>query len=282
MIEELSRFIKTANNSNITKTAEKLFITQSALTQSIQRLEKELGTKLFSQKGKTLQLTTEGVAVVEIGTRIIDLWEKAKHVRGKQTTRPHYTIGAFDNAALKLGSYFQQQKQENSIDLELIIQRSNKLISQLQFGILDIAICVIDKKNPTPNDLLLLQTFTEELIPVSSKMFKEKIENIPFILYNKDSFSMQYIDDAFITSSVAPKIFAESTSVSFMKELAILGSGVALLPGNIIKAELKQKILKKQKLPITFQREFGLYIQKNGKLQKDNLIIKELINHLKS
>lgn len=282
MIEELSRFIKTANNGNITKTAEKLFITQSALTQSIQRLEKELGTKLFSQKGKTLQLTIEGKAVVEIGTRIIDLWGKAKHVNAKQTTRPHYTIGAFDNAALKLGNYFQQQKQENTIDLELIIQRSNKLISQLQFGILDIAICVIDKKNPIPNDLLLLETFTEELIPASAKIFKEKIENIPFILYNKDSFSMQYIDDAFITSGVPPKIFAESTSVSFMKELAILGSGVALLPENIIKPELKQKLLKKQKLPIKFQREFGLYIQKNGKLQKDNLIIKELINHLKS
>jgi len=280
MIGELSRFIKTANTGNITKTAEKLFITQSALTQSIQRLEKELGTKLFSQKGKTLQLTPEGEAVVEIGTRIIDLWEKAKQVHDKQTIRPHYTIGTFDNAALKLGNYFQLQKQQNSLDLELIIQRSNKLISQLQFGILDIAICVIDKKNPISNDLLLLETFTEELIPVSAKIFKENIENIPFILYNKGSFSRQDIDDTFIKAGIAPKIFAESTSVSFMKELAILGSGVALLPENIIKAELKQKLLKKQKLPISWKREFGIFIAKDGRLQKDNQIIKELINHL--
>lgn len=280
MIEELYRFIQVANNGNLTKTAAKLFITQSALTQSIQRLEKQIGTKLFAQKGKSLQLTANGTAIVEIGTRIIDLWEKAKNTQARQALRPHYTIGIFDNAALKLGKYFQEQIQKNIIELELIIQTSNKLLSQLQLGILDIAICVIDKKNSTPHDLLLVQTFTEELIPVSSETFTGNLEHIPFILYNKDSLTRQYIDEKFTQKGISPKIFVESTSVTFMKELAALGSGVALLPKNLVYSELKQKTLKKQKLSLGWEREYGIYITKNGTLTKDHPIIKEIINNL--
>lgn len=281
MIEELHRFIQVAKNGNLTKTAERLFITQSALTQSIQRLEKHLGYKLFIHKGKNLHLTGEGAALLELGTRITSLWDKAKNIYDKQPSRPHYTIGVFDNAAIKLGNYFQQQKQQNTADIELIIQRSSKLISQLQFGILDVAICIVDKKNPISHNLILVETFVEELIPVSSKIFKENIKHIPFILYNKDSFSRQYIDDQFIKKGISPNVFAESTSVTFMKELAILGGGIALLPENIVRSEIKQKILKKQKLPIGFQRTYGIYITKQGPIQNDHMLIKQLIQSLK-
>lgn len=280
MIEEIQRFILVANNGNLTKTAEKIFITQSALSQSIQRLEKALGTKLFLQKGKVLELTPDGKAVIEIGTRIIDLWEKAKNAHLRQVSKPHYTIGVFDNAALKLGKYFQEQIQTNTTEWELIIQASGKLFSQLQLGILDVAICVTDKKNPIPNDLILIHPFKEKLIPVSSKIYKHSINQIPFILYNTGSYTRHQIDTVFTTNGIVPNVFAESTSVTFMKELAILGSGVALLPENLIRAELKQKILKKQKLPFIWERDCGIYLLKKSTLTKDNPIIKELIDNL--
>ncbi len=281
MIEELYRFIKVVKNGNLTKTAEKLFITQSALTQSIQRLEKQIGTKLFTHKGKTLQLTTDGTAVVELGTKILELWEKIKNPSTRQSTHPAYTIGAFDNAAIRLGKYFQNASTNDAYQLELVIGASHTLLTQLQLGILALAICVIDKKNPPPHDFVLLQTFKEELIPVSSKTWKGSLNEMPFILYNKGSFTRQYIDDQFTKKNVTPKVFAESTSVTFMKELASLGSGIALLPLNAIRSELKQKTLKKQKLKIKWKREFGIYVPKNSPFQKDHPLIKNLIYNLK-
>jgi DNA-binding transcriptional LysR family regulator len=280
MIEELYRFIKVAKNGNLTKTAEKLFITQSALTQSIQRLEKKVGTKLFSHQGKTLRLTADGTAVVEIGTKIIELWEKAKNPSTRQSLRPSYTIGAFDNAAIRLGRHFQNASSKDAYQLELVIGPSQKLLTQLQLGILDIAICVIDKKNLPPHDLMLLHTFKEELFPVASYIVKKNLKDIPFILYNKGSFTRQYLDAEFIKKGIAPKVFAESTSVTFMKELASLGCGIALLPENAVKSELKQKTLKKQKLSLTWHREYGIYIQKNGRLHKDHTVVQEITKHL--
>lgn len=281
MVDELYRFIQVAKNGNLTKTAEKLFITQSALTQSIQRLEKQLGTKLFVQKGKALQLTNDGEAVIQIGTKILSLWEKAKDTKIRQAYRSSYTIGAFDNAALQLGNYFQKNLTTQDFHLELVIDTSQKLFSLLQLGILDVAVCVINKNIPTPKNLILVETFTEDLIPVSSKIFTEKIEHIPFILFVKDSHTRNQIDEVFVRKSIQPTIFAESTSITFMKKLAVLGSGVAFLPENEVRAELKQKLLKKQPLPFTVKRIFGIYIREDGTMQKDHQLLNDLIHNLK-
>jgi len=280
MLEELRRFILVAKNGNLTNTAEQIFITQSALTQSIQRLEIELKTKLFIRKAKTLQLTKEGAAVVEIGTKILELWDKAKNPSERMNQLPTYAIGLFDSAALRLSKYFIQNSTNKFFTLELTISSSGKLLSQLQLGTIDIAICVLDKINPLPKDIVLIKSFSEELIPVAAVTFKDKHNKIPFILYNLGSNTRQQIDEIFANYNIQPSVFAQSTSVSFMKELTAMGSGVALLPQSYIEADLKQGILKKQKLPLKFHREFGIFIQKNGHVQIDDKIIKDLIKNL--
>lgn len=273
MIEELQRFILVAKEGNLTKTAEKIFITQSALSQSIMRLEKALGTQLFANHGKQLRLTDDGMAVVTIGEKILSLWENAKNAEMRKTTQNIYTVGVFDNAALRLGPYFQKNLDEDSFQLEVVIDASSKLLKQLQLGVIDVAICVVDQKSTLPKDIILVKTFTESLIPVSAKTFRGNIDSIPFILYNKGSRTREHIDFVFTKHGLSPNVVAESTSVTFMKELAILGSGVALLPPNFIQTELTYGTLKKQRLPMHWQRKYGLYLHKNSSLQpKDDMI----------
>lgn len=57
---QLKYFCAAAENQHITKTAEQLHIAQPALTQSIHRLEKELGVPLFVSKGRNIVLTEYG------------------------------------------------------------------------------------------------------------------------------------------------------------------------------------------------------------------------------
>src|SRR5205823_3492085 len=106
------------------------------------------------------------------------------------------------------------------------------------------------------------------------------IEDIPFIVYNKGSYTREQIDSVFTKAGIIPNIFAESTSVTFMKELALLGCGVALLPENLVKVEIKQGLLKKQNLPLHWKRTYGVFLPKHGRLQKDDKIIKEIIDNL--
>lgn len=281
MILELHRFLQAAKEGNITRTAEKIFITQSALTQSIQRLEKVLGTKLFIQKGKQLQLTDDGKAIEIIAVKILSLWEKAKDRDSRIMNEQTVSLGLYDNAALRLGSFIQNTFSRNPFRLELTIEGSTTLFTKLTLGILDAAICVTNVKNMPSKNISLLATFSEDLIPVSSKKFSGTIQTIPFIFYNKHSHTREQTDSDFEKHKIIPLVFAESTSTTFMKELALLGSGVALLPENFVRTELSQGTLIKQKLPLEFKRKYGLYINNESTLTKHHPLIQELMKTLK-
>ena len=57
---QLQYFYAVAENLHVTKTAEQLHVAQPALTQSIHRLERELGVALFRKKGRNIVLTEYG------------------------------------------------------------------------------------------------------------------------------------------------------------------------------------------------------------------------------
>ena len=59
-VRQLRYFLVTAQLEHVTHAARKLSIAQSALSQSLHRLEAELGVKLFTREGRNLRLTEEG------------------------------------------------------------------------------------------------------------------------------------------------------------------------------------------------------------------------------
>lgn len=280
MIIELQRFLLAAKEGNITRTAEKIFITQSALTQSIHRLEKELGTKLFHQQGKYLKLTDEGESIVVVGNKILQLWETAKNASLRSQENTRYSIGMFDNAALRLSSYLQKNIATQTYHLELIINNSAKLLSLLKLEIIDAAFCVLSNKNQLPKDITVLDTFTEQLLPVSSKKFRGPLHTIPFIFFNEGSYTREQTDEVFLANNIKPYIFAESTSITFMKELALLGSGVALLPKNFVRAELAARTLKIHRMPLYWERTYGLLVNEERSLTAHHPLLQSLIHEL--
>lgn len=261
MIEELKRFLLVATIGNVTRAAQKSFITQSALTQSIQRLEKELQTELFQQRGKQLILTEDGKSLIIIGEKIVQLWKNAHDPKIRNSHIRTFAIGMFDNVALLLKDFLLSNMQTSTHKLDLTIDTSSRLLQMLQVGTLDAAFCVLNKSTQLPDHILLLRTFFEELVPVSSKKFSQTIEKIPFIVYSQ-SHTRTQIEDTFAQNGIEPIIYAESTSTPFIRELALSGNGIALLPKNFVKDDLDQGRLTIQKLPIRWKREYGLYIQK--------------------
>lgn len=60
-ILQMRYFLAVAETGNITSTAEKLFLSPSALSKSIARLESDMGVQLFERNSTGMQLTTAGV-----------------------------------------------------------------------------------------------------------------------------------------------------------------------------------------------------------------------------
>ena len=80
---------------NFTKAAELLNVTQPAVGQQIQSLEKELGVKLFSRTTRSVKLTKEGKSFLSDATQIVNISEWAKKRFTSTSTKEieHLTIG---------------------------------------------------------------------------------------------------------------------------------------------------------------------------------------------
>lgn len=82
-ISEMRLLSVLASEMNMRKAAERLFVTQPALSQRLQSIEKEWGTKIFIRSHKGLTLTPAGEKIVEFANEVL----KKKSECGKKFKR---------------------------------------------------------------------------------------------------------------------------------------------------------------------------------------------------
>jgi LysR family transcriptional regulator, regulator for metE and metH len=69
-----------ARTKTLTRAADRLFISQPALSQQLINIEERIGTKLFNREGKKMALTRVGEKLLESANRILDELEKTEHL----------------------------------------------------------------------------------------------------------------------------------------------------------------------------------------------------------
>src|SRR4051812_4419660 len=79
-ISQLQSFIYIAQTGSITATAEKLFLTQPAVTQQLRSLERELGLPLFERTGRGMRLTPAGDALVPYAQQSLAILDEGRQV----------------------------------------------------------------------------------------------------------------------------------------------------------------------------------------------------------
>lgn len=73
---QLAYFVEAVNCGSISKASDKLFITQPALTLSLQSLEKELGVKLYKKSNKGISCTEKGESFYQDALAILEMQKK--------------------------------------------------------------------------------------------------------------------------------------------------------------------------------------------------------------
>lgn len=266
MIDELRRLLMIVELQSFTKAAEVLHVTQPALSISIQKLEKYMHATIFHHDVKPLTLTNEGKIIYTLGKKLVLQWENLQSPEFRTTIlgKEHIVMGVFDSAALTLAPIFKKFSKNESILLDLVIDDSNTLRTQFALGFLDICICVLPSQRlPSNISSPVAYSYQEQLFPVAktAKWDHVELSNIPFILYANHSTTREHINDFFLKKGISPKIVAESTSTSFMKELAFLGQGVAFLPKGIIAQDIKNGKLSYVQQPNRLFRPIGIYVK---------------------
>lgn len=98
----LKYFLAVAREESITRAAEKIPITQPALSRAIQSLEEEMGKKFFERKKYSVKLTTEGLEFLRDAEEILSLVQKTERkFKLKGNVYGDIYIGCAESDAMK-------------------------------------------------------------------------------------------------------------------------------------------------------------------------------------
>ncbi|EOS59819.1 hypothetical protein C815_01981 [Firmicutes bacterium M10-2] len=196
--KQLHYFVDLAENElNITKTASRFYISQSAVTKQIQALEQELGVELFVRESKRLHLTHAGTSFYPYAKKIIEDEEIAlSYIHSlKNGTSGILRIGMILHLDLKLILPFLQQfnKIYPDIDLSIYSNSQKELLKDLELGKSDVMIA-IDHFHSRDFMKVSIATYPlVALVSVNDKLAKQ--ETVSLSDLDRVLFDTQVVDE---------------------------------------------------------------------------------------
>lgn len=230
---QLRYFKVAAELEHISKAANELQIPQPYLSQTIRKLEDELGTRLFDRVGKHIVLNEAGRIILRYANQ---------------------ALSSLSNAALELESFRTMETQDVTVSFQsasmLIPQLMKEIMAthpNLHFSIcqqvkdlspknIDITIYSSGKHVPEPNERFLLK---EELLlilpkthPLSNieQITLDDIRDEKFISLSKQSNLYSIISKYYDQMSFTPKICFYIDNPSVMREMLANGFGISIVP----------------------------------------------------
>lgn len=141
-ISLLRTFVAVAERESFTNAAEKVYRTQAAVSQQMQKLETLLGCALFERVGRRKRLTTEGARLLEYARRMVSLNDEAYRAITEETFSHPVRIGVCADALDALLPAYLELCAETFPKLSIDIQvgRSRWLASALRRGDVDLLV----------------------------------------------------------------------------------------------------------------------------------------------
>ena len=247
-------FKEVAEAGNITAAAQALYISQSAVSQSIKPLESDLQTRLFARNSRGVTLTADGKLLYEYVRSAIGLLEtgEAKLSQTRELQMGQLTIGASDTVTSQfLLPYLDSfHRQYPAIHIQIVSGRSHKVLGLLQSGKVDIAFA----STPGEGSFETVPCFATHSIFVASPEYPcdfshiytlSEIADFPLILLERKASSRLYLEKYFLQNGLRLNPEIELGARSLLVDLAAIGFGVAGVTEEFVRKDLESGRLRK-------------------------------------
>lgn len=244
-------FYEVANNKSISKGAEKLMISQPAVTQSIRTLEEQLGGKLFIRTPKGVLLTNEGAELYKYIKEGM-----AYFING---TNKFMSLKSLDTGVINIGStstiseniLMKYLKEFNKLYPNVVINIKNdltdNLLKELRNGSLDILIIAIpsyDIKDLSINKIGDLNDTFVGTKKQSAKKFNniKDVLNDGVILQKKPSVTRNNFEEYIKSTNLEYNLKMEVVSHNLLVSLIENEFGIGLVTKEYIKDKLDKTL----------------------------------------
>ena len=236
--QDLAFFIEMTKTLNISRSSEKIGVTQSALSQSLKRLEINIGVPLFIRTKTGLKLTKAGGKLLKRTNLLLDTWENLKNdvIRDTNVLRGRYTLGMHEAVAMYSLSSFLPQIMTLHPELEFsFVHEPSRILTEkvISFN-LDFALVVNPIKHP---DLIIKEICVDYFTLWISPHIGSKNKELPLI-YTPDLIQAQTIKKGLDKSPFPFKRSILTSSIEVVKKCTLEKVGVGILPTRIARLDL--------------------------------------------
>lgn len=274
-------FYTVANTGNISKAAKELYISQPAISKSIQKLEESVGCKLFSRSSRGVVLTDEGKLLYEHVSEAFETLTMGedKLKRSIELGVGHLKIGVSSTLCKYLLLPYLKEfiRQNPHISISISCQSTNDTLKLLEDNKIDIGL--IGKPENLKN---IHFDFLEEIedIFVAAKDYLRNLkargiqkdhilQSSTLMLLDKNNMTRQYIDDYLQENQIIIKDSIDISDMDLLIDFARIGVGVACVIKNFVREDLENGTL--VEIPLGFpihKREVGFAYKTTSKPSK--------------
>ena len=254
----LKYFLMVAEELNITRAAERLYISQQALSNHISNMEKELNVKLFTRSPK-LSLTYAGDQLVQSATQILDLYSQYLNKVGD--INRHYTgvlrVGVSHTCGLALLPEVLPRFRDEfpMVEFALYEGNSTQLEEELSHGRVDLIVCfqpiMLEGIHTTPLTeqrlmMVVPRAFTDQHFGARASELRAEysvkgadisaFQKMPFVLIKRGNRTRSIVEQYFSRYYFKPKLILETENTVTTLAMAQAGIGITICPELFLRA----------------------------------------------
>ena len=229
-------FLEVAKQGNISAAAQNLFISQSAVSQSVKQLEEQLQVRLFSRSTRGVSLTSEGKLLLEYVSHALGLLQSGeeKIAASRQLLTGELIIGASDTVTKTylLSRLEAFHKDYPDIRIRILNGTTSMVLDYLHAGQVDIAFASEAPDETVYSVRHCVDTHTifvaaPDYLEFDKVYTMEEIAALPLILLERKASSRVYVERYFQDHGVQIHPEIEPGSHNLLISLARIGLGVA-------------------------------------------------------
>lgn len=264
-------FYYVAKEQSFSRASDKLFVSQSAVSQSISQLEKKLGFKLFIRTTKTINLTIDGQILFSYIEKAFLIIEKAEQTLKNKNSITEGEIYLASTDTLCKFHLLPKIKKFNllhpKVKFKIINGTSVYCMELLAAGKIDMAMFnIIENFDHNLFNIEKSFLFTDVFVAKKNSMSKKSMSVLelskkPLLVLDDKSVTRQYFDKLFLDKGlkVSPEI--ELQSIDLLIEMAKSGLGIAFVPDICVQDNSNDLEVLSIKEPIP-KRSYGLVSNK--------------------
>ena len=236
-LRELISFYHVARVRSVSKAARTLELGQPTVTTHLRKLEDEFGITLFDRIKRPIQLTSEGLTLLELVTPVVTSIDALKTQMDYAERRGSFVVGAYpDLVTHHLPAGIQRFRDDYpDVRIRLLARSYNPLIQLVRSGEIDLAFCSSPPADDSSLEFKELFKYnTVLMMPPGHELLNgqpiglEDIVRFPLILPAPESQIRQRVEQAFKAHGLTPDVVLALDDTESMKRYVEIGMGIGI------------------------------------------------------